>query len=315
MKRKNIFELLAENINIKTDYERILDLYQKRQVVTYGLLSYTLHDFVDEYCFASWKNRGRCVDLQDFLHTIRFDNMCWNIRQRNTPSLDSYILFTETIYNFWMLAHNYITAHGMLYLDKVNNDFGTTISYEFSCTELFFFLKTVILDSLSQLNYTVYYDEDKEQALVVENKSEVTSVAEIVDDSLSLDVIRYNHFRLKGDLKAKKLILHTMGLDLEGKRPKLKEINSRVQNNLFGLINKLNIRHGDDENKKITNELSVEELEKWYDELYQMMLYAYLDIDSINRNKKAELFLKEKRGGKANGQTPHGNPGPDSPEH
>lgn len=309
MERKNVFDLLAKNTNISTDLKRILDLFHKRAVISNGFLEYTLYEYVDLNCFTSWKNRGRCIDLQDFLNTICFNEIC----KQAPHSIQHYALFAETIYNLWMLAYRYLESHKTVYSEE---DFGINRVPDDEGYESFYFTQSIIIDSLSQLNYAVYYFDDKEQALVAENKPEVTAVAEMVDDSLSLDIVRYNHFRLKGDLKAKKHILLLMGGDLESKRPQLKEIHCKVERNLFELINRLDIRHHNQENIAVVSALGEAELEKWYDELYQLMLYAYLDLDNTERNRKAKAFLESIRGGAIpNGQTLHGNPGPDSPEH
>ena len=40
-------------------------------------------------------------------------------------------------------------------------------------------------------------------------------------------------------------------------------------------------------------QMTDEELENWYDELYQMILLAYLELDNIDRNKRVEELRKK----------------------
>ena len=56
-----------------------------------------------------------------------------------------------------------------------------------------------------------------------------------------------------------------------------------------GTVNKLNIKHN---NKKEIENLSDEQLEEWYDELYQLLLFCVLIKDNIERKNKADEFLK-----------------------
>jgi len=51
----------------------------------------------------------------------------------------------------------------------------------------------------------------------------------------------------------------------------------------------MNIRHNNIEGKnaiEYVKNLSNEELEEWYDEIYQMLLLCILEYDNIERNKK-----------------------------
>ena len=43
--------------------------------------------------------------------------------------------------------------------------------------------------------------------LIIEDKPEVTAVVEIIEQDLALDIIRYNHRSLQGEIELKKKIL------------------------------------------------------------------------------------------------------------
>ncbi len=60
--------------------------------------------------------------------------------------------------------------------------------------------------------------------------------------------------------------------------------------NIFFMLNNLNVRHNnvnekDKKYKAYTAHMNDEELEKWYDELYQMILLAILELEQIYRNR------------------------------
>ena len=53
--------------------EGLDELFQKRYMIeqNFGQKT-TLKNFVQQHCFYSWKNRGRCIDVDDFLNTIGY---------------------------------------------------------------------------------------------------------------------------------------------------------------------------------------------------------------------------------------------------
>lgn len=57
------------------------------------------------------------------------------------------------------------------------------------------------------------------------------------------------------------------------------------------MLNNLNIRHNNkskkDKNyKEYVAKMKKNKLEEWYDELYQMMLLAMLELEQVERNQK-----------------------------
>jgi len=193
----------------------------------------------------------------------------------------------EIIYNFWNLAFGDLEkgTNGLLWSGN------------------FFHLQDVMDDILRQYNYTAYIPEDDECVLVIEDKPEVTATAEIVPETLALDIIRYNHRLLKGNINAKKSILLKLASELEPRRKELQELDKDLTSNIFFMLNNMNIRHNNQninepsKYKKYVAEIDNQHLEDWYDELYQMMLLALLLLDNIERQKSIDE-LKEKVAGK-----------------
>lgn len=67
MERNNIFKLLEQNYkSFESNLFRIDELFQKRYMIeqNFGQKT-TLKNFVQQHCFYSWKNRGRCIDVDD----------------------------------------------------------------------------------------------------------------------------------------------------------------------------------------------------------------------------------------------------------
>lgn len=85
----------------------------------------------------------------------------------------------------------------------------------------------------------------------------------------------------------------SLAADLEPKRTELTKLNKQLADNIFFMLNNLNIRHNNrsknDKNyKEYVAKMRKDRLEKWYDELYQMILLANLLLDDADRADKVK---------------------------
>lgn len=213
--------------------------------------------------------------MNEFLSLLEYDRL-WDSAKTNVQDLFSLI---EIIYNFWYIADRKVDA---------SQGSGNNVRD-------FRLLKKIMDDCLAHYNFKGEYFWDREQLVVIEDKPEATAVAEIVDDETGYKVLRYNHYILKGDLQAKKDILLTLGSKLEPKREQIKAIDKNLEDGIFYILNNLNLRHNnitaDDKNyKRAVAEMDSTTLENWYDELYQMMLLAYLQLDQVERNSRVKVL-------------------------
>ena len=273
--RKSIFDLVAESYNIEDEVTRIDTMTREEDVlyVSTQYKHYSLCDFVDEYCFKRWEHRGHCVDVEDFLETIDYHGLT----DEASTSTEAFITIIELFYNFWTLA---------------NRKFGDPeLGLKWSGN--FYHLRDVLNDNLERFNHTTYEDKQNNRILIIEDKPGVTAVAETITPSLALDVIRYNHRSLRGEIETKKSILLSLAADLEPKRTELTKLNKQLADNIFFMLNNLNIRHNNrsknDKNyKEYVAKMRKDRLEKWYDELYQMILLANLLLDDADRADKVK---------------------------
>lgn len=275
MSRKNIFEMVSENFDVSIELGRMYRLFEKKAIVPLNFNSYTLRDYTNHTGFSSWRNRGRCVDLNDFLSLLDYDSL-WSSAKTDIQDLFTLI---EIIYNFWHIA-----------------DRRTSLSYgsDENATN-FRLLRKIMDDCLAHYNYKGKYFRDFEQLIVIEDKPEATAVAEIVDNETGRKVLRYNHYLLKGDLQTKKDILLALGADLEAKRKQLHGLDKDLEDGIFYILNNLNLRHnnktkGDKNYRQAVEIMDDAVLECWYDELYQMMLLAYLQLDHVDRNNRVKAL-------------------------
>ena len=104
---------------------------------------------------------------------------------------------------------------------------------------------------------------------------------------------------MKGNLEAKKAVLQQLASILEAKRKNLSRADKTLETNLFYSFNNLNIRHNNvdpelkGKYKAHVAQMSNDELEKWYDETYQMCLLAFLQIENLDRKAEFDKLKAE----------------------
>ena len=277
MGRKTIFEVLKQNNTISKDLTRLRKLFSGLTISTPSLRT-TIKSFASTYCFDSWSAKGHCLSLDDFFETIKFDN---EFEKAIHGNIISSLFIIEVYYNIWRLVDDYINMSFDKY-KKIGQ---------------YNYFKSIMDDCLAQLNHTTYYYEDSEQLIVIEDNAAVTAVAEIVEPDFALEIIRYNHYALKGDIKEKQRILKIMADAIEAKQKELKSVDASLYKDIHSLVNNLNIRHNNVEETskhyhKLVAEMTEEELEKWYDETYQMILLAFLRMDNVERAQKVRELNK-----------------------
>ena len=277
MERKNFAQILeAAGIDIKREYSRLYELFYRQKSQDW----YGNYCSLKEHCVANFMNvpfRKTCLSLNDFddCHNSHFEK-----KQRNVD-LNYLISFCEYTYNLvlWLncdtpLMNTEINEHQRIYLQQVRN-----------------------VIELVGYKMTEKITEDSCVTIMIPKSPAAIAVSEIVPSSLSYKIIEYNHYALKGNINAKKDIILLLANELEPKKDELKKINRTLENNIFFLYNNMNIRHNNCEPnsknyKEHTANMSRKELESWYDEIYQLSLLSFLELDNIERTKKIEDLKK-----------------------
>lgn len=288
MARKSIFEQLSGIKIYKYEIAKIHKLLDDRfgiQIITRFPTgncteSYiSVYNFVDKYCFKQWKQRATLTNIEE-MYTLLGLNF--------SPESDN----SNDVLNHLEFYANIIYIVNLASLD---------FDQEFLEYESLLMAKSNLTQLLDWLNYEQKIFKKDQKVLLVQKNAATTAVSEIVDKETAYKVIEYNHYVLKGNLEAKGNILISLGKQMEAQRATLREINSDLEDNIFSLLNNLDLRHnnidvGDGENKKYLKYVAgmkKNELEEWYDELYQMILLAYLELDNIDRSKKVKELDKK----------------------
>lgn len=286
--RKSIFDIVADNIDMESDTFRLTTMMENEKTLClWRNTYYSIFKFVDEYCFQDWEYRNHFINVNDFLEALDYATLIKDA----IHDIEAHLTLVELFYNFWNLAYNKFE----------DEEFKKNLQW---CGN-FYHLKDVMDDILEEHNHTVYAAEDKDYFIVIEDKPEVTATAEIMPTAaLSFDIIRYNHRSLKGELDFKKAILVSLGAELEPKRKTLQGVNRQLSEDIFFMLNNMNVRHNNcvkedaGKYKEYVANMSAEEMENWYDELYQMILLAFLLLDNIERISNVKDLKINITGGK-----------------
>lgn len=283
--RKDIFKMLQENYDIENEFRKIVNLFSSRIVLSNGICK-TIEELVN-LSFNEWEARGSCVSCENMKEELGLKGVIYKTANTNKPEVRNQIL------NHLEYYINVI----FFFLQNCYNDNVYSCDPTHYLTSNFYILKENILTLLDHLNHEVYNIEEKERCIIIPKNAEATAVAEITsNDETALAILMYNHRTLKGNLEAKRRLLANIALEYEVL------LDSNPKNNNFsdfykqtrGLLNSLHIRHNnkEEENNKNYKNLPNEELEKWYDETYQMLLFCVLAKDNSERKIKVTEFLK-----------------------
>lgn len=278
MGRKNIFELLSEKYNIVKEMNKIAELFSGIKITATNPLNfqsgiYSIEQLFEWNCFPKWKQRGPYLSCAEMKADLNIPNSFSNNMDDIIKGLEYYI--------------------NILRLVTVNFSRNPNISYPPAYLML---LKNIDI-LLEHLNYEEQVFDQDEKVILVPKNPAATAVAEITDkEHIAFAILKYNHNSLKGNIAEKKSLLLSIANEYE---PLLKNpINgfSDYFDKANCLLNNLNLRHNNLEGRdkrEIVCEMPAEELEKWYDELYQLLLFCVLIKDNIKRKKEIDDLVKK----------------------
>ena len=149
---------------------------------------------------------------------------------------------------------------------------------------------------LEKMHYEKHFFKDEEKVILVPKNPAATAVAEISSDDTAMAILMYHHASLKGNLTRKKELLRQIAQEYEPLLKKGIDGFSDYFSKARDFLNNLDIRHNNGDSSIVKN-LSPEELENWYDELYQLLLFCVLIRDNKDRKDKMAEFLKTSRQG------------------
>lgn len=266
--RRNFAQILREGkIDIKNEYSKLYTLFYTKDPRD----EKSVADIIAQ-SFLDFNFRGTCLTLEEFnkVHDFHFEQAPEDF------DIDYLINFCEYIFNF--ISHLQ-DAGFFRSFDK-----HTFIAHILTVIEAFGYA------SAYEDNFTIFVPKD--------NSAIAVSESELIPTNISYKVIAYNHHSMKGDLDSKRQTLLAFADLLEPQRQKLESIDRQFASDLFYAFNNFNIRHNNTDPtspkyKKPVGELTSEQLEAWYDEVYQMCLLAFMRLEHVPRKQNFDA-LKDK---------------------
>lgn len=270
MSRRDIFDRLQNEFDAVYEMSIITFMFENDNLIVDNAKSnryYTIEQYVDFYIFDDWHAKGRSYDCDDMKKRLGIGQASNNKSESN-----KWIDYMEYMINLMALCKK---EHGKV-----------------SLRQDFYNLEIRINDILEHFMQQVVHDLSRDVEIIIPKDAAVVAAAEIVKDALISPLLQYHHRLLKGDIERKKEILLKLGHDLEARRKVLKTCNDKLADSIFMMLNSMNIRHNNVEPGAKYIEavagMNKTELEEWYDELYQMTLIAFLEMDNVERMAKIE---------------------------
>ncbi|MFQ6174517.1 hypothetical protein [Streptococcus anginosus] len=274
MTRKNYFELIQDmGFDADKEFEMISKLIsEKRSPSSITLSLISLQNVFNVNFILYLKYRKIQFTSYDEVNKYFKNNM------NGTERLFSYIEFIIDLYSF--LKKN---------TGKMNN--SDRYNY-YLISNSFREIEDRINYSLDKTNHELI-ELDSGNRIIVEKNIYASEVSQIVSETSIQDAIKvleYNHFANKGNIERKKEILISLATYLEPFRDELNDSEElkevmKVNNNkkiiaveqLFNMYNNLGLRHNN--SKQYHLEMTEEELEQWYDDIYASTLFVILSLD------------------------------------
>lgn len=270
---RHFYERMKGDIDFQSEYQKLevmlCSVYDKEFV--------SLNTMI-EMDFLKWKKRGRFTSFQELRQTVGFPitlEKSTIVFGKDDTNMYDYFAYCEMILSIIFD----LESQKMLW------------SYENAAAQMLHTIRSV----LDEVGYAIAVSEGK--VLVVKKDVAAEVAAESTTQTISDAIREYNHYPLKGNLDKKRALLLVLA---DGLEPEEKWLKDKGLGDLFDLFNNMNIRHnnlqpGHKNYQETVAKMSKQELEQWYDDIYQMALLAYLTIQQRDRQKRIDAY-KAKRG-------------------
>lgn len=267
MRRNFAQALKSGKIDIQKEYTKLFNLFYIEDDRDGNSIADLISINIKDYHFS-----GTCLDLAEFDEKYGF-----NFVQVPTEfDIDYLVNFCEYVYNLVLFFQDRFFYH--------------SFNRQFYMQHILTLIEEIGYMTVSEGAYTIFVPKD--------NVAIAVSGSELLPDTLSYKVIEYNHHSLKGNLEQKRQTIRDLADVLEPKRKELSQIDRKFADDLFYAFNNLNIRHNNVDlqgksYKKVVANLMPEQMEYWYDEVYQMCLLAFMRLEHMVRKETFDNLKNE----------------------
>ena len=233
--------------------------------------SCTLINYIDRFYFLSWaaENKITYPTIGDLRSEIGIERL----KKAETLDVANFLLYLECTVNLINIVFEKSEDNDALEIAK----------------NMYFNIST----NCERLNFKIV-EFSKNLLKIVEKNAATTAVADKYsgkEPDLSFKVIEYNHFLLRGNIDRKREILCTIVSKFEAVRPLLKSSGFKeLESDAGFLVNNLNIRYNNTDAQSRSHiphvaNMRPDELEKWYDKTYDVLLLTLLASDFSAQHK------------------------------
>lgn len=278
----HIFDIIKQNYDIKEEFLEIRNLFNKIKLNYCGFL-YTIEELADKN-FSKWKGRNTMINCSKYKNKLeQYILKCYSTKKNGINIIDYNKPEIIIIYlEYYINISHFVNSLRLFNLFISNpNDFQI--------------MSENIKILLEHLNYQKINDNDN--ILLIPKNPEAIAVAEQTKNiEIANAILKYNHYSLKGNLEDKRNLLISIANEYNGfLHSKLAGFNKELDMAIF-LINNCHIRHNNksgNEEKKLIANLKNEDLEKLYDDTYQLILFCILAKTNVERMKNFEEKVKK----------------------
>ena len=267
--RRNFAQVIKDaKIDVKVEYQKLYGMLFDRSIQVSNTKRISAYDEFSDY-FLYFFFRGTCLSLAEFddLHGYHFD--------KEPSNFNIYHLVTLCEYIYNMLIE---------YCRVVGSQYGgPPFNVQLYQAQIYQVVEAIGYMQANQDGFVIFTEKSPAAIAVAES--------DLIPENVSYKLISYNHHAMKGQLETKKATLLQLASILEGKRSELKQADETLERDLFYAFNNLNIRHNNtnpEDTKKFKEyvaKMSADNLEFWYDEIYQMSLLAFMQMEHIERKQ------------------------------
>lgn len=280
--RRNFAQILKDaKIDTKAEYQKLYGMLYDRSIQVSNTNRISAYDELSTY-FINYYFRGTCLSLEEFndLHGFHFEKEPANFNLECLVSLCEYI--ENLLMGYQSVPLSFPYGYGNTSPQLINIQF--------------------YLQQIGQVIEKIGYMQANQDGLIIFVEKDPAAIAvaesEFIPEDLSYQLISYNHHSMKGNLAAKKATLLALADLLEPQRPALETVDKQFASDLFYAFNNFHIRHNNadpqsSKYKKPIGDLPKEQLEHWYDEVYQMCLLAFLRLEHTDRKKDFDVLKGE----------------------
>lgn len=280
---EHFFDLLARvAVDPTIELRKLYDLFSRKEFFV-DIYLITLEKYINSRVFSKLSFRGTFIDLNDMLTTLKLseEELLGPPLRKKVP-LKKLFLFCE-----FLLA---LFTEGATELRSNDSAWN-------QATLIIANINTIV----DRTNHTLHDigTENRPRYIIVENNKLVSQACEfITEQPVALAMIEYNHHALKGNTVKKRQILTELVNYVEPiKNSNILRENgyAQLQSDVGFVINNFHIRHNNKTGtnaKEYISALPDDELEKWYDKAYNLMLSVIVEAQNIRTHHEIEQLKK-----------------------